>query len=116
MGGTCSDSASNTQIAIAVLTIPQTMNANNLTGKITYNYHYHSIACPHNTLTWVDVVWDGKTSHTMQYYRCSSGHQYAVSTWTSGNADKSMNGVTCPQCGYKCGYTDGQIINATITY
>ena len=45
MGGTCSDTASSTQIASAVLTIPQTITTNNITGTITYNYHNHSDSC-----------------------------------------------------------------------
>ena len=115
MGGTVTnDSISG--LATAVLTIPQTITTNNLTGTITYKYHYHTSTCPHNTLTWYDVGWDGKTSHCIQYYHCSSGHNYEVSSWTSGAADKGLNGSACPQCGYRCGYSNGQIIGAEITY
>lgn len=110
-GGNLSSTATNTDIANAIKQLDLSV-----LGNVTYNYHYHSDACPHNVLTWNRVSYDGKTTHCIQIYQCSGGHQYDVSTWTSGSADKSLNGSACPQCGYQCGYTDGQIIGATITY
>lgn len=115
MGGTCSSTASNSQIAAAVLTIPQTINTNNLTGTITYEYHHHTDSCYRTC---------GSTS-----FRGSAqvnGQGMTRNGWVCNNCEWCIYGPlgenapskpsACPNNINLCGYTDGQLIGATITY
>lgn len=109
MGGTCDADASNSEIAAAVLTIPQTINTNNMTGTIVYEYHYHKGGCLYVCPGTKERKWcvDGVDSG---YYSCVCdvcGYHH------DGNYG---DGDPCGRSWYTCGYSNGQIIGAKITY
>ena len=113
MGGTCDVDADNSEIAAAVLTIPQTINTNNLTGTIEYQYHTCSSNC-----------YSAACTGTMKYvsgggYNDDNGnHHYFHRCDKCGNTGYSGNSGSYG-CGKKnkiCGYSDGQLIGATISY
>lgn len=113
MGGTCSNNASNSEIATAILTIPQTVNTNNLTGRITYQYHYHHSSCAISGNYYeYDTMYHSDGTFT-SFFRCDN-----CGAETSYNSNYQWNpaNYTTHTCGYRCGYSEGQIIGATITY
>lgn len=115
MGGTCNTDASNSEIAAAVLTIPQNLTTENMTGTIIYEYHSHETACSqtgtcggHIRLNRVPQA-DGSE---LQNPICTScGY-----IW--GGSALDLVGTSCTRqvTKYTCGYTDGQLISATITF
>jgi len=115
MGGTCATDASNSEIAKAVLTIPQTISTNNLTGTITYNYHSHTTNCSTVSKCGGHIYLKeqtGSNGGTSRNPICSGcGHIY------SGH-ELDLVGTSCARqvTKYSCGYTEGQLISATITY
>lgn len=112
MGGTCSNNASNSEIATAILTIPQTINTNNMTGTITYQYHHHESSCVGSCGGRLQYSHSkpNQNGDYWNYYNCSiCGKQYSA-------YDMGTQPTVCTATTYTCGHTDGQIIGATITY
>lgn len=124
MGGTCDTNASNSEIAIAVLTIPQTINTNNMTGTITYIYHTHESSCYQTcgkSLT--KGLYTASGSANEHWYVSCPTHD-TIMTWSTSTANSerycanyydSVNGK-CPKSVLICGRADGELTGATITY
>ena len=108
MGGTCSDTAANAQIASAVLTIPQTIATNNITGTITYNYHNHSDSCKRvcgsTSFHWETWSYPGLEYPCAVCNSCGTGYSYAE---PAGGCKNTL---------IVCGYSEGQLLSATIKY
>lgn len=110
MGGTVSDD-SMSGLAAAVLTIPQTITTNNLTGTITYEYHHHDNTCYcdstsfTNMGTFETVIRPGVEGVGI-HWKCNK---------CGNNFDMALN--ASPKCTKQiCGYAEGQVVSATITY
>ena len=113
MGGTCSQNASNSEIASAVLTIPQKITTNNLTGTIEYQYHHCSDSCYRlcGASNWQQngQVWEnGGATGEFHWYCGTCGR-------STGNSRETPS-YSCTNKIKKCGYSDGQIIGAIIKY
>lgn len=111
MGGTCDTDANNSEIATAVLTIPQTINTNNVTGTITYQYHYHVPGCQKACTGEMK----GQGKGTNQWGQ----DVYITKCNTCGNEKETYANLAGEQCGkiyYICSMSEGQIVSATITY
>lgn len=111
MGGTIIDDSMN-GLATAVLTIPQTINTNNMTGTITYQYHYHESGCVgscNGSLNYSHNERNESGDYYNIYYCSICGNRYRA-------YDMETQPRICTATTYTCGYTNGQIISATITY
>lgn len=122
MGGSCDTDATNSEIAAAVLTIPQTLTTDNLTGTITYEYHTHDSSCYklcNNTTAQHNR--DGKDleDNLFKTYSCTvcGADMYTMKYDSNGNyVSTSGNTTICKNSVLICGYTNGQLIGATIIY
>lgn len=115
MGGTCDTDASNYEIATAVLTIPQTINTNNMVGTIKYQYHYHNenSSCCYKKPTTGTYYYDGEdgSGNGASVFICNNcGYVYR------GYSDRTGDTHICNSALYNCGYNNGQLIGAIITY
>lgn len=111
MGGTVTDDSMN-GLAKAVLTIPQTINTNNMTGTITYQYHYHESGCVGSCsgrLNYSHSKPNQNGDYFNVYYCSICGKQYEA-------YDMGAQPTVCTAITYTCGYTDGQITGAIIEY
>lgn len=117
MGGTCEADADTSGIAAAVLTIPQTINTNNLTGTITYQYHTHQSSCSYKCTSnsWKNISFYSSGSagqNDIYSANCAACGRYSRDTW----ANFEYGYYTCGATVYTCGKTEGQLVGATITY
>lgn len=89
-------------------------------GNITYERHYHNsscyFACNSTSFTAIGGGYGGNPGDPYGYtrYRCNNcGYEFNKGSYTESNDPPA----TCPRpAGYICGYNNGQIIKAIITY
>ena len=104
-------SAATMQEIAAYITANWTGGSSN--GNISYVRHYHSSECNkicgQTSYYEKDTIWydgDGNERHVNQYVCNSCGMAYSYWKWTG----------SCTNLILRCGYSDGQILSATITY
>lgn len=116
MGGTVlNDSLSG--LATAVLTIPQTVNTNNMAGTITYKYHHHTNSCYSGCNGTLYFAYGGNVGSDQYVYRNVFKCNVCGAKWWDYDNDAPQSYTSpCPQGGYTCGYSEGQLIGAEIIY
>ena len=113
MGGTCAADADCPEIPAAVLTIPQQLNVKNVQGSISYQYHSHTSACRiSGSHSWKQTgTGTNGNGDSLTYYKCNKcGKSY------TGNSGANNFPPSSGCSYYSCGYSDGQLIGATITF
>lgn len=91
-------------------------------GTIIYSYHYHTSSCYQTgtcTITYYEATIDGKT-WKMQHHSSCGKADVGLDWKTSDSPYISGNGLpnteTHTYSKQICGYSEGQIVSATITY
>lgn len=106
-GGNLSANATNTEIANAI----STLNLSVL-GNVTYKYHYHDSNCTGTCGGDLNFSYNYRNENGDYWnaYVCSiCGKQYDA-------YDMAEQPSICTDSRYTCGYSNGQIIGAEITY
>lgn len=90
-------------------------------GNVTYEYHRHDSSCYAicTSSSWTNVGegFTGNPADPIGYanWNCSNGHFAQTFASGPGTAPPQITGV-CGKSYLTCGYTEGQIVKATITY
>lgn len=104
-GGNLDSDATNTEIANAINSLDLTV-----LGNVEYEYHYHDSACYYDCDGVLYERDNGDNwSYTWYCTKCSFTHADHMSL-----GDRF--GETCNRRYYTCGYSNGQIVSATIKY
>lgn len=97
--------------------IKQLATSKAFTGTVEYIYHHHDSSCGSGKCGGSQKYyskWTESNGSTTAQYKCEKcGHIY---TYSNVSATPDVYGKCIQGGSYKCGYSEGEIIGATITY